>query len=72
MPVEISDKGKALLALCNEKEKLQNLADAYNEEVKNTVIVFETKMRELSNYQRDILAKMIAVDDAIRDIAQTC
>jgi uncharacterized protein YrrD len=69
--ISISDKGKALAALCLEKDKLHNKAQNLNKEMENIISLYKTMVSDISKAQYEVLARMQACDDAIAEISRT-
>jgi hypothetical protein len=74
MTVNISDHGKAVLSLCEEKEKLIAMAQIQNMYIESITKEFYDNVRQSSNRQKDILERLSEIDKYISEIAKvsTC
>ena len=66
--ITISDKAKAVVALCEEKENLNKEAMKTNLRIQELIKQHEYEMKMLSDYQKDILMKMVEVDIAVEQL----
>jgi hypothetical protein len=69
--ISISDKGKALAALCAEKDMLNTLALELNELSQRTIDEYTCKMLQISTEQIILLKKMVLADEAIEKISRS-
>lgn len=69
--ISISDKGKAIAALCAEKDALQVKADALNTRMNLVIREHMSILLEISNRQKDLLLKMAECDTTIERISRT-
>lgn len=69
--ITISDKGKAIAALCAEKDVLQAKADALNTRMNLIIREHAQTLLEISAGQKDILVKMAECDTTIERISRT-
>jgi len=69
--ISISDKGKALAALCAEKDALNEQALELNELSQLTIDEYTCKMLQISNKQAALLKKMVLADEAIEKISRS-
>jgi hypothetical protein len=67
MSVTVSEQGRAILALCEQKEQLRKHAEECNQRTAHYLKV----LKETSNMQKDILTKIAALDEAIEKIASS-
>ena len=66
--VTISEKAKAILALCEGKEELQTKAELLNQEAERLL----EELKVISLKQKRILEQQIEIDKTIEKIAHTC
>ena len=66
--VSISEKAKAILALCSSKDKLYAEADKLTKESEELI----KRLHEISNQQKMIIERQILLDKTIQQIAHTC
>lgn len=69
MFVEISEKSRSIVVLCDEKEKLQADALLINEKMIRMIDEFHLLLSIESNKQKDILNKMADIDVTISKIS---
>lgn len=63
--ITISEDGKAVIALVDEKEKLQNEANTLTSEMLAIYKAYIEEMKKLSDRHEVIIAKMSKLDEAI-------
>ena len=67
MTIKISDKAKAILALCEEKEILRERANELNKDTLDLI----RRIKGVSDEQALVLNKMAELDKAIETISMT-
>jgi len=69
--ISISDKGKALAALCAEKDTLNKRALDLNELSQRTIDEYTSKMVHITQVHTLVINKMFDIDEAIEKISRS-